>query len=379
MPRIMIFRPQFKRTATIGLLFVLMSSGFAISADLPAIAQLPENTRPISGIDDPDLPLFTSGSQSGLTAVPPSPEQVFSESEVGASEVVDPPILSPVGTPPTTDEDCWPSEPIPLNPTMLFASGETRASYTLIPAPDRELTFNTFQLEHELVSDWLPNFRLTPKFELDRLRNGPFIPVQGFNLIDVPSELYELGVEATAFVELGKGFSVLGSIAPGIYTDFENTGSGAFRLPAQVIGFYEWSERVSIAAGISYLDREDIDAVGFVGIIIGTPSSSWRGELLFPRSRLAVRVHQNEGLEHWIYVAQDSMGGASWAMRHDYGLKDIVTYRDQKVVLGYEYVVDGRKTAFVEGGYVYDRHLEFRAIGRGRLTSTGMFRVGVTF
>jgi hypothetical protein len=257
----------------------------------------------------------------------------------------------------------------------------TAFTYTYIPAGSQEVSWNTFDLRHQFTSQRLPGLQITPRFSWQLVGNDPQVRIPGLstNLTDISSPLYDFALETTLRIPLGERWEILGSVAPSLFSDLRNTSHEAFRIPSRAVVFYRWSDLIQLTGGFLYLDRDDIRAAAVAGVIVGQPDDAVRLEVLYPRMKLAYRFRQSGEIEHWAYVSQDFLGGGSWAMQHSYGLDDVVTYRDEKLMLGYERIVARRQAAFIEAGYVYNRRLSFRELGYGDLKSTGMLRLGVIF
>ncbi|SFJ47344.1 hypothetical protein SAMN05421753_12152 [Planctomicrobium piriforme] len=310
---------------------------------------LPEGESP-NGIQQVQYPFYESGAQNVDPAVP---------------------ALPPSRMP---DDAC---DALP----ELWHEDITSFTYTLIPASSQNVSWNSFDLRHVIRTQRFPYLQVTPRFSFHLVGDDPYVPIPNtsLNLTDISPQLYDFGIETTLRLPIGERWELLGSVAPSMFTDFYNTSSGAFRIPSRAIAFYQWSEHVKLAGGVLYLDRDDVSTAVVAGFIVGKPEDQMRLELLYPRMKVAYRCKVDGDLEHWIYIAQDFLGGGSWAMQHSYGLNDVVTYYDQKVLFGYERILAGRKAAFIEGGYVYDRELSFRELGYGELSASGVLRVGLIF
>ncbi|WP_437190950.1 DUF6268 family outer membrane beta-barrel protein [Planctomicrobium sp. SH527] len=262
-----------------------------------------------------------------------------------------------------------------------WRDGITSLTYTLIPASRENVSWSSFDLRHAFEVPRYPGLKITPRFSWHLVDRAPFTQLApySFNFTDISPELYDFAVDTSIILPIGERWELQGSISPGMYTDFYNVSSDAFRLPFMAAAFYRWSPSVAFGVGAMYLDREDIIAAAILGVVLGHPDDDLRMELFFPRTKIGYRFKTTGDIEHWFYLAQDYIGGGSWAMEHAYGLKDVVSYRDQKLMLGYERMVTGERAAFIEAGYVYDRELQFKELGSGKLSSTGALRMGFIF
>jgi hypothetical protein len=84
----------------------------------------------------------------------------------------------------------------------------------------------------------------------------------------------------------------------------------------------------------------------------------------------------------WWYVAGD-VGGGSWSVTRDEGFEDNVDINEYRVLLGIEWgqndaIRNGRRTAFFEIGYAFDRELEYRVRPGDDIDTNDafMFRLG---
>lgn len=321
--------------------------------------------EPATGIQQVQYPYLESGAQNIDPAMTPlGPKSIADTMSRGETSRGDPDQCDD----PMLEYDPW-------------RDGITSLTYTLIPASREEVSWSSFDLRHAFEVPRYPGVKITPRFSWHLVDRAPFTQFApySFNFTDISPELYDFAVDASLSLPIGDRWEIQGSIAPGMYTDFYNVSSEAFRLPFMAAAFYRWSPSVAFGAGVMYLDREDIIAAAILGVVLGQPEDNLRMELFFPRSKIGYRFKTTGEVEHWFYLAQDYIGGGSWAMEHAYGLKDVVSYRDQKLMLGYERMVTGERAAFIEAGYVYDRELQFKQLGYGKLSSTGVLRMGFIF
>jgi hypothetical protein len=175
---------------------------------------------------------------------------------------------------------------------------------------------------------------------------------------DLPNDLYALSLRTEFWLKRGDDWLFQFFIEPGMYTDFDNTGSDSFRLPGQALAFYQYRPAWQIAAGVIYVDREDVTIIPAGGLIY-KPNDRLRFDLIFPRPKLAVRYGFDPCFENWFYLLGE-WGGSSWAVERPTG-DDVVTYRDFRILLGME---QKRKDSFswlFEAGIAMGREVEFRS------------------
>jgi hypothetical protein len=239
--------------------------------------------------------------------------------------------------------------------------------------------FGLVQLELATVLAFpLPSRRwpltVTPEFVVNYL-DGPAA-------LDLPPRVYDAGVEFRWWRRLAPRFGVDLAVAPGVFSDFEQSADEALRIPGHAIGVFEWTPRATILLGVAYLDREDVGVLP-VGGLIWRPHEDVKLELAVPRPRIARRVYwrgaYTDQIQDWVYVAGE-FGGGSWAIRRADGSDDVFTYSDYRVILGLERKAVGRLDARLELGYVFSREIESAAGAPDvKPCDTVMLRAGLTY
>ncbi len=194
---------------------------------------------------------------------------------------------------------------------------------------------------------------LTPGYAL-HLLNGP-------TTTDLPSQLHDLYLDIQWVTPFSREWAVELGLTPGLYSDFENGTDDAFRLGARVVGYYTMSPVWRFAAGVAYLDRDDVQFFPLGGVI-WTPDPDTRLELVLPRPKYAQRFCCCGGCEDWWYVAGE-FGGGSWAIERASGLPDKANYHDWRLAVGWEHREKYGPTMLVELGYVFNRRLEYSSGG----------------
>lgn len=256
-----------------------------------------------------------------------------------------------------------------LPPERGLIRKETSGVLTVLPAPEEGLGVTDVDLRTVIYPGRLPFFQLTPRFGWHLLSESG---------LGLPPQVYDLGLDATVFLPLGERWSVMGMVSPNLFTDFENTGSDAFRMTGRVMAFYAPSPALKLAAGALYLGREDVAALPAAGLI-WWPRDDIKAEVIFPKPKLAWRFSRDGDRERWAYLAGE-FGGNSWAIRTPAGTDDMFTYRDYRLILGYEHIAGSQLRWLVEAGYVFGRVVEFRSLpGEFDQDATGLIRAGLVF
>ena len=191
---------------------------------------------------------------------------------------------------------------------------------------------------------------------------------------DLPPRLFDfhVGVRWMEWIDSNWGVDLF--VAPGIYSDFEDSSREGWRITGRGLVYYNLTPSALLAMGVEYLDRDNVKLLPAGGLIL-TPGNETRLELYFPRPRISRRVGTDADTEQWLYLSGE-YGGGSWAIERVTGLKDVVTSSDLRLMLGVETKTADRDS-FIEFGYIFDRKLEYRSgIGNFRPSETLMIRIG---
>ncbi|TWT58783.1 hypothetical protein KOR42_21690 [Thalassoglobus neptunius] len=255
----------------------------------------------------------------------------------------------------------------------LFGTTWNKHLFTtsVIPASQDGVGFTSLEIGTQIFPNAFPLLRVSPRFAwhfVDRPDS-----------IDLPANVYDTAVDVALFLPFNKRWSFFGGLAPGLYTDFDNMSSDAFRLIGRVLFFYKRSEFLKYAFGFVYLDREDISALPAVGAV-WTPESApnLTFEIMFPKPRIKYVLEKCGEAENFVYLGGE-LGGGTWAIQERNGRDTIVTYNDLKLALGYEKSNPEGLTWFLETAYVFDRSLEYPDQPEVDLSNSGMVRVGLKY
>jgi len=247
---------------------------------------------------------------------------------------------------------------------------EVSAIVTTLPAGGDDLGITTLDVRGTMYFARLPIVQMTPRFGW-HLLNGPVST-------DVPSQLYDAGFDVSVYLPLAEKWSLTGTIGPSIFTDGQNVTSSSYRTTGLALGMYQWTPTTKFALGFVYLDREDIRAIPAAGVFY-RPSEDLKIDLFFPRPKISYRLSQRENQERWIYLAGE-LGGGSWAVQRANGVNDVLSYRDLRLIAGYESVKKDVFRWLVEAGFAFNREVEYLSgIGNANQPATGLIRSGLAF
>ena len=194
----------------------------------------------------------------------------------------------------------------------------------------------------------------------------PYFAVKYFDrptIPDLPPRVFDTSIEFRHLRKLNERWAMDVSVNLGVYSDFEQDHSRAFRVTGRGLAVYSTSPMTKWVLGVVYLNRAGATVVPAAGVIY-RPDDSVSWELIFPRPRVAWRLPWSNAVgrdERWLYLGGE-FGGGVWAIeRPSTGLEDVVTSRDFRFVAGLERRIVGGLSRTFEVGYVFGRELEFRS------------------
>jgi hypothetical protein len=234
-----------------------------------------------------------------------------------------------------------------------FVSGGNKPTHLQVNNTDVSLVFA------------FPNFLygarplfVIPSFSL-QLWDGP----DGATGADLPRSAY------SGFVDLGwesdanQMFSTEFGVRVGAFTDFNTFNSKSIRVLGKALVNFRMTPFSTLKGGVYYLDRNRIKLVPAGGILY-QPNQYTRLDLFFPQPKFS-RYFQTIGTRDvWWYLAGD-YGGGSWTIQRTDLTTDSVDINELRGVFGIEWgasgaIQAGRRSAFFEVGYVFNREIEYR-------------------
>jgi hypothetical protein len=191
---------------------------------------------------------------------------------------------------------------------------------------------------------------------------------------DMPPRLFDfmIGLQHRRLIQPNIGYDIVFRV--GAFSDFEGGAEDGIRYPSHAVTFFRMNPRMELVLGVDYLDRDDISLLPVAGAI-WRPADWLKLEAVFPRPRVAARILDTR---QWLYLAGE-LGGGTWAVEraglvslHALSIEkfapggsglfdDNATYRDLRLVLGWESVREESLSSSIEVGYVFDRELSYRS------------------
>lgn len=321
-------------------------------------------------------PVSSPGEQTGQEGEGPLRATLYSPQTPGEiPELVPeekPPehIFLPEAREPEAEKSWWRRFRETVHTTPPLVKQKLYGAGTWVWGGENDVGFYDVFVQGTFASPWWRGFSIAPVFQVYFL-DGP-------TRTDLPPRLYSTRLEFRWQKQLNERWGMDLSVAPGVYSDFEQSDSDSFRIMGRALGVYQWSVYSQFVLGVVYLDREDVKVIPAVGWIY-TPREDWRLEFVFPRPKLAVRFSQREQYSRWGYLLGE-FGGGSWSVERRNGRQDIVSYSDLRLLFGFEQRYVNGRSLLLEIGVVFDREIEFKSNnGDFDPSTTGLLRTGVVY
>lgn len=178
----------------------------------------------------------------------------------------------------------------------------------------------------------------------------------------LPSTVFRFGWDFEfSTPENGTPWSFVLGFNPSINTDFESgLSSRGINLDGRAAAIYRANPQLQYVAGLMYWDRVN-DRILPYGGVVWTPNDRAEIRAMFPEARVSYYVGNVADDDKWLYVKagyhvesyqidMDVPGGG--------GREDQIEIADWRVMLGLRSESNYFGT-FIEGGYVFDREVEF--------------------
>ena len=221
-------------------------------------------------------------------------------------------------------------------------------------------------------------------------RDAPLVITPGFAVqtieaparIDVPQKLYTAYTQFRWLSQVTPQWGLDFAVTPGVYSDFLQESSDAFRLTGHAAAAWNWTDKAKIVFGAAYLDRPDAVVIP-IGGLVWTPDDETNFNLVFPHPKISRRVYwsglRDDRVQDWAYVAGEFAGDA-YAIRRTNGSNDQIVLSDYRFILGLERKVIGGFSSRFEVGYVFSRRIRYTSGSpEFRPTNTVMLRGGLTY
>ena len=398
-------------TGTPGMTTIPPAGTLGPSSTLQQPTYDPYSTQSNSSLSPPSLLSPPAASPYGSGTAAPTYSQSFSAQPPAQPYYGQPPAQPSFGQPPAYP-GFGAQTPPTLFPQGLFGTPQTAAPATFgAPSPMR--LFQNWQLSdawlwgdgegdlqiHDIYTSTtiaLPNFLwsgqpwfVSPGFGL-HLWSDPAAPG---TQVALPSRAYSLFLDLGWKSDPNNAFGVELAGRLGYYSDFDATGSSAFRPKGVALLRYNLTPNLALKAGVDYINRSDIKLLP-AGGFLWTPNPKTYFDIYFPQPKLASYLTTLGTRDLWWYIGAE-YGGGVWSVMLDDadpalpGLQPAATVldiNDYRVFLGIEFTQPsgmglGKRNAFLEIGYVFEREVVLQAFPALSYTvgDTFMLRGGLSF
>lgn len=198
--------------------------------------------------------------------------------------------------------------------------------------------------------------------------------------IDLPGQVDQISADfELGFMTEGPWSAQVG-FHPQIVDGFgAKLNSNAFNYDGRVILNYWVSPQWMWVAGVAFWDRVNLLTIPHVGAV-WTPAPRWELRMLYPKSRISYYLGRRKCKDFWLYGTYEYTAEAWQANIGDPTVvHDRIQLTDDRFMLGIRWD-SGRHSAFVEGGYVFNRQAKFAGPTPDfDLSSVGMVRAGFRF
>jgi hypothetical protein len=198
---------------------------------------------------------------------------------------------------------------------------------------------------------------IVPSFS-SHLWDGPSSPTA-----DLPPAAY------SAFLDFGwetnplQTFGLELGTRVGVFSDYDTFTGQSLRILGKALGRVRLTPTATARVGAYWIDRNRIKLIPAAGIL-WVPNPDTRFDLFFPEPKLSHYVATLGNRDMWWYVS-GYYGGGAWTITRASGDEDNIDLNDMRIVIGLEWgrnelLRQGHRTAFIEGGYVFNRELIYR-------------------
>ena len=197
---------------------------------------------------------------------------------------------------------------------------------------------------------------VVPSFSL-HLWQGPQAP-NG----DLPASAYSAFLDTSWSTDPERPLGGEVGVRVGIFSDFNTFNTDSLRVMGQGLFRLRATPTTVLRGGVAYINRNRFKLFPAFGLL-WTPNSQTRFDIFFPSPKLAQRLTTLGTQDVWWYVAGE-YGGGAWTVERAGGFSDRIDINDIRLILGLEWgqaalLQQGRRTAFVEAGWVTDREVVY--------------------
>ncbi len=199
---------------------------------------------------------------------------------------------------------------------------------------------------------------VVPSFSL-QLWDGP----DGSTGADLPPNAYSAFIDTGWQSDPNQMFGTEFGVRFGAFTDFDTWTNKSFRVRGKALAQFRMTPFTTLKGGVYYLDRAAVKLLPAFGILC-QPNPYSRYDIYFPEPKIAKYCRTIGTQDVWWYI-NGGFGDGSWTITRTSGTEERVDINDLRVATGFEWgdsnaIRIGRRTAFVEFGYVFNRQIQYR-------------------
>ncbi|MAG93528.1 MAG: hypothetical protein CMJ48_07245 [Planctomycetaceae bacterium] len=214
-------------------------------------------------------------------------------------------------------------------------------------------------------------FAIAPQFNY-RSWTGPSTPA-------LPGSVYRLGLDLELATPGNAPFSVKLGFNPSINSDFEDSLDGdAWNFDARLMFIFQTMPGWQLVLGAGYWDRVDDIVVPMAGVV-WSPNDLWEFRFTVPEARASLFLgNMWWGQASWLHVRGEYHVEAYQFTEERTRVEDQIQIEDIRILIGLRCQM-GWSEGFIEGGWVFDRDVEFRRAANFDISDGFVGRLGLRF
>ena len=224
---------------------------------------------------------------------------------------------------------------------------------------------NSWYMPSGVIFSWKPEFNY-------RGWSGP-------DTIPLPGHAYRFASDMEWGVQGPGPWGFQFGFTPQLATDFDRQiNSDAWMFDGRGMLFFKPDPTLMLVGGVAYWDRVIDRFIPYAGVV-WTPDEIWELRILYPKSRISAFLGDWGWGGVWIYGSAELNIEAYQIGLTTLNSGDQIELRDYRALIGMR-SDNGFVSSFIEGGYVFDRHVEFKGKHPDFDISDGwMIRAGIRF
>ncbi len=171
------------------------------------------------------------------------------------------------------------------------------------------------------------------------------------------TDFYRFGLDFELETPQAGPYSLSLGVTPSINTDFHSdVWDQGFQLDGRGILFMQLDQYWTLGLGAQYWDRVNDRILPWVGLIYR--DDYWEWQLMYPEARISVFLGNEALWSKWAYVRAEYHVEAYGVEVNPGGASTQVEIEDYRVLAGLK-MDGGMYNWFIEGGWVFNRNVEF--------------------